>query len=375
MVLGTFLAGVALFLGGAAFEHFFGTRLFGEERKPPLPTGFEAKDRISQAVILGVEEARGSVVAVVSSAESGDRGKSQVDLFPFRSPDRVEDPRRHLGSGVVWMADGSQALVATSHHAVARGTDLKVIGTVDGRPREFPADLMGSDELTDLALLRVSGVQGVLRPATWGDSSGLMVGEAVLALSNPFGVAPTALFGNVAALAPRALRTPFAEFAQISVPVGTAGNGGPVVNLRGEVVGIATTLGGLAAGQAGISFVIPANFARQTLETLRKLGRVPHAYLGVTFTPVADERLHDLGLEGFAAAYVADVARQSPANEGGVTRGDIVTEIDGKRFRSLEELESHLQAAGPRQVITLGVQRHRERLSFSVTLRDWSPGR
>jgi serine protease Do len=231
--------------------------------------------------------------------------------------------QRSLGSGVIVDPKG---YVVTNNHVVA-GADEIVIKLKNGE--EVDAKIVGRDPKTDIALLKTT--EGDDYPALkLGDSEKLKVGEWVLALGNPFGLNDTVTAGIVSAKGRIIGAGPYDNFIQTDASINPGNSGGALVDMEGRLVGINTAI--VAHGQ-GIGFAIPVNMVRTVMEQLRTKGKVVRGWLGVYIQPVTKELAESLDLEENAGALVSKVVKDSPADDAGIKRGDVIVEFDGKKVK------------------------------------------
>ena len=235
------------------------------------------------------------------------------------------------GSGFFTSADG---LVVTNNHVVAEATAITVT-LHDGR--EFDAELIGRDEMTEIAVLRIDADEE-LTALSWGDSDAVQVGEWVLAVGNPFGIGNSVTAGIISAR-PRAIGLPIPiDVLQTDAALNVGNSGGPLVNRQGEVVGVNVAILSPVGADIGIGFSIPSNVARGVVDTIAAEGEVRRGWLGVA-TQSLDERLAGLfGIEETEGALVSDVIEQSPADAAGLRPGDVILAVDGERVDEPGEL-------------------------------------
>ena len=276
------------------------------------------------------------------------------------------------GTGVVLSSDG---LILTNNHVVAaaeQGADLAVTFN-DGRTAD--ATLVGRDPVTDLAVIRATGVSG-LTPATLGDSSGLKPGQEVVAIGSPLGLQGTVTSGIVSALN-RPVRTgdsnPSGESQstvidaiQTDAAINPGNSGGPLVNMRGEVVGINSAIatlggGGGQTGSIGLGFSIPVDQARAVADQLTSSGNAVHAQLGVSVSDIADGSVD-------GGAGIAMVTPGSGADKAGLEVGDVVTKIGDRGIDSADALIAAVRSHQPGDEVTLTYTRDGDTRTATVTL-------
>lgn len=241
-----------------------------------------------------------------------------------------------LGSGVIVSPEG---YILTNQHVVAGGTKIRV-GLADGR--EVDAQLLGSDEKTDLAVLKIP-VDG-LPALAFADSSAARVGDVVLAVGNPFGVGQTVTMGIVSALGRSLGVTEYEDFIQTDASINPGNSGGALVNARGELLGINTAIysGKGGEGSVGIGFAIPANMARFVLTGIVTGGKVSRAWLGVLTQKLTPRLARGFGLEGqeTVGVLITEVGRKTPADLAGVTPGTIILTFNGQPVRDPQSLQA-----------------------------------
>jgi len=286
-------------------------------------------------------------------------------FFPGRRPrTAIEQQRASLGSGVIVSREGH---VLTNHHVIA-GMDKFVVTLTDGRNE--PAQLLGSDELTDIAVLKINA--GNLEPLPFGDSDAVRVGQMVFAIGNPFGLQESVTQGIISAKGRRAMRDSGAEFLQTDVAVNQGNSGGPLINLRGEIVGINSAIYSTSKEGTwlGISFAIPANNARRTLESLLKSGRVVRGYLGVVMSDLSRENARALGLRDTAGVMIADVMPGSPAERAGLKPGDVVRTFNGRAVADSLAMRSRLAESDIDADVELSVVRGGQQLTLHAKIAE-----
>jgi serine protease Do len=285
----------------------------------------------------------------------------------FDVPEQLERKIKAVGSGVI--VDAQRGYVLTANHVFAQVTTVQVT-TKDGR--SFAARLMGRDPGTDLAVLRLQSPQS-LKAISLGDSDSLEVGDFVIAVGNPFGLGQTVTSGLVSALGRSGIgKQGYEDFIQTDAPINPGNSGGALVNMRGELVGINTAIFSTGGGNVGIGFAVPINMARSVMEQIVTHGHVRRGRIGVSIkdlTPAIEARPSDT-LEG---AVIADVSRGSPAEHGGIQKGDIVVAADGAPIRSAARLRNKLGLTPVGQRVQLTVRRKGAVHNVSVEVAPASP--
>jgi Do/DeqQ family serine protease len=268
-----------------------------------------------------------------------------------------------LGSGVI--AD-PKGIILTNNHVVENATEVKV-ALADGR--ELQAKVIGVDTRTDLAALKVD--QAGLPSAVLGDSDRLQVGDIVLAFGNPFGLGGTVTMGIVSAIGRGNLGlADYEDFIQTDAAINPGNSGGALVNTRGEVVGINTAILSESGGYQGVGFAIPANMAREVLDSLMKNGRVIRGYAGVAVQRVTPDLARAFGLSDTHGAVVSSLDPEGPASEAGLRRGDLIVSFKGRPVATDDELRTQMSRLKPGDRTTLGVLRGGRRLDVDLVLSE-----
>ncbi len=271
------------------------------------------------------------------------------------------------GSGFVIDPTG---FIVTNNHVVGNATRV-VVSLQNGT--EYPARVVGSDDLTDLALLKIEPRNGLSLPTvTWGSSGSLRIGQWILAAGNPFGLGGTVTSGIVSARGREIGAGPFDDFLQTDAAINPGNSGGPLFNVAGEVVGISTAIYSPSGASAGIGFATPSDLARPVIEQLRRDGRVERGWLGVSVQDAAAGR----GGEAppVRGVLIAGVERNSPAARAGLRQGDVVTAINGERIETSRALVRNVAAVPPGQTVTLAVLRDGRERELPVQVGRRPPG-
>jgi len=271
--------------------------------------------------------------------------------------------RRALGSGVIISKDG---YIATNAHVV-KGADKIVVKLEDNR--EFEAKVVGVDEKTDVALLKIKS-PGDLAVATLGDSDSLHVGDWVVAIGNPFGLSETVTAGIVSAKGRVIGEGPYDDFIQTDASINPGNSGGPLLNLEGQVVGINTAIYSQSGGSIGIGFAIPVNAVKNVVEQLKSHGKVIRGWLGVAVQEVTPGLARSFGLKQTQGALVSDVTPDSPAARAGLKRGDVIAAYDGHDIQAAHQLPALVAATAIGKTVTLKVVRNGESQTLSVTIAE-----
>src|SRR6266849_4069722 len=256
----------------------------------------------------------------------------QLQQF-FKRFGEQQPPRRtvrSMGSGFIINPAG---YIVTNNHVVEGATDIRV-KIDDGR--EMTAKVVGRDPKTDLALLKVEATGLPVIPL--GDSAQLQVGEPVMAIGNPFGLERTVTTGIVSATGRVIGQGPYDDFIQTDASINPGNSGGPLINARGQAVGINAAIFSQSGGSVGIGFAIPSNQAKTVVTQLAENGRVSRSWLGVAIQPLTPDLAKGFGMTDAKGALVANVTDDSPAMKAGIKSGDVITEYDGRKVNGAEDL-------------------------------------
>ncbi|MDH7796338.1 MULTISPECIES: Do family serine endopeptidase [unclassified Beijerinckia] len=282
---------------------------------------------------------------------------------PFQMPNQRQQQRRGIaqGSGFIISSDG---YVVTNNHVVknARGD---VTLTLDGG-KTVTAKVIGTDEKTDLALLKINEA-GTYQSVELSSTSP-RVGDWVVAIGNPFGLGGTVTAGIVSARGRDIGAGPYDDFLQIDAPVNRGNSGGPTFDTSGRVVGVNTAIYSPSGGSVGIGFAIPSSTVKDVIAALRDKGVVARGYMGVQIQPVTPEIADSLGLKDTHGALVADTQNNTPAAKAGLKSGDVIISVDGESIDSPRELSRRIAGLGPEHKVNLAYLRGGKEMTTAVVL-------
>ncbi|HEX2831112.1 MAG TPA: DegQ family serine endoprotease [Burkholderiales bacterium] len=267
-----------------------------------------------------------------------------------------------LGSGFIISADG---YVLTNAHVVDQADEITVKLT---DKRELKAKVIGADRRTDIALLKIDA--NGLPFVRFGDPNKLRVGEWVVAIGSPFGFENSVTAGIVSAKGRSLPQENFVPFIQTDVAVNPGNSGGPLFNLRGEVVGINSAIYSRTGGFMGLSFAIPIDVANDIAQQLKSTGRVIRGRIGVVIQPVTKELADGFGLQKPAGALVNSVEKGGPAEKAGVEPGDVILRFDGKPVASSEDLPRVVGATKPGTRVTMQLWRNKQPREVQVVVAE-----
>jgi serine protease Do len=320
----------------------------------------------SKAFRLVAHRIEPSVVHIDTTQEVQIGRKAASDewglMFP---PGRRRFEAQGQGSGVV--IDAENGYVLTNYHVIQNAKRVEV-HLSDGRTVDNDKiDIVGFDMLTDLAVLRLHMPD--LVAATWGDSQELEVGDWVLAVGNPYGLDRTVTCGIVSATQRRGFgHGIYQNFLQTDAAVNPGNSGGPLLNIRGELVGITTAIVGEA--YQGISFAIPSEVAKDVYERLKEQGRVARGWLGVAPDDIQPDVAAQLHLGAQKGALVTDVVRGSPAEQAGVQPGDVIIEWNGQKVNGKTDLPLLVAATEIGSTAKMKILRDGKPLELSVRISE-----
>jgi len=289
---------------------------------------------------------------------------------PFEGLDRFfgvprrEYKRNSLGTGFIVSPDGH---VLTNHQAVSNASEIKV-KLVDERTLE--TRLVGSDEKTDIALLKVKA-DTKLPYAYLGDSDRLEVGDWVVAIGNPFGLGHTVTTGIISGKDRVIGQGPYDDFLQTDAAINPGNSGGPLFDTAGNVVGINTAI---VPHGSGIGFAVPVNLAKDLLPQLRDHGKVTRGWLGVGIQDLTEDLADQFDVKGKSGVLVSQVYEDSPADKAGLKAGDIIVAVNGKQVDEIRDVTAKIAAIPPGSSAKIEAIREGERKTFEVTLGEREKG-
>jgi len=355
-----------------AAEPFWKESSGGVEVAPPpgVPASFaDLAERVSPAIV-------NIQTSTTIGGSSGHRPRHPLEEFfgeeffgaPFPKFPRPERTLPSLGTGFAISADG---YIITNDHVVAEVDKIEV-HFMEGEVLE--AEVVGRDPKTDLALIRVE-TDEELPFLPLGDSDSVRPGDWVVAIGNPFGLAHTVTAGIVSAKH-RVINTDpdprrFDDFIQTDAAINPGNSGGPLINMKGEVIGIATAINPRANT---IGFAVPVNIAKQILPQLRATGRVSRGWLGVYIQAIDEDTAELMGLKDRKGALVSKVEPDAPAAKAGIERGDVIVEFDGQPVDEMDQLPRIVAATPVGSKIEVKALRKGKKKSFSVEIGELEPG-
>jgi serine protease Do len=266
-----------------------------------------------------------------------------------------------LGTGFIISGDGE---IVTNHHVIDGASSVEV-KLADGR--SYDAVVVGSDPLTDIALLKIT-TDADLSVARFGVSADMRAGDDVLAVGNPFGLGNTVTTGIVSATSRNIHAGPFDDFIQTDAAINRGNSGGPLFNDAGEVIGVNSMIFSPGGGSVGIGFAVPSDLVQTVVADLMDDGTITRGWLGVQIKPMSDEIADVLGLEGPKGAVVEKVVADSPAAKAGLIEGDIILSIDGVEISELRDLTRAVANTAPDATATMDVLHKGKKTTLDVKI-------
>jgi len=292
-------------------------------------------------------------------------GHDFFDEF-FGTPQERESILRALGSGFIIDKDG---YILSNLHVVENADKIKV-KLYNGK--EYKAKIVGIDKKTDLALLKIK-TKDKLFAAPIGDSDSIEIGDWVIAIGNPFGLSHTFTIGIVSAKGRSGIMSDtskYENFIQTDAAINRGNSGGPLVNIKGEVIGINTAIYSPSGGNIGIGFAIPINMAKSVFEQLKTKGKVSRGYLGITIQDLTPELAKHFDREPNSGVLVADVLKNTPAYKAGLKSGDIIIEYNGKKINNSNQLRNMVAETSPGTKVKIKIVRNKRKKVLTVKLSE-----
>jgi serine protease Do len=337
-------------------------------------------DKSSKAFVNVVEKAKPAVVNIRVEKTTTSRtpgGTSPEDMFnhPFfdqffgpqfrrQLPEPREFKQQGQGSGFIISKDG---FILTNNHVV-EGADTINVTLFDNR--EFVAKVIGTDPQSDVALLKIEDPAN-LPVLPLGDSGNLEAGEWVIAIGNPFGLSQTVTVGVVSATGRSGVGiSDYENFIQTDAAINPGNSGGPLINGRGEAVGINTALFSRTGGYMGIGFAIPINMAKLIQDQLQKEGKVTRGWLGVVIQNVNKELAESFGLKQTSGILISEVQKDSPANAAGLKQGDVILRLNNIELNDVSDLRNRVALLQPKNKAILDIIREGREKKVQVTIGE-----
>ncbi|MBN2160489.1 MAG: trypsin-like peptidase domain-containing protein [Spirochaetes bacterium] len=284
------------------------------------------------------------------------------EFFGRRHGTPAPQKQKGLGTGFIISSNG---YICTNHHVVANMDSV----TVRVNNKDYKASLIGSDKLTDIALLKINDT-GKFTPVYFGDSDSVKIGDITVAIGNPFGLDKTITTGIISATGRHVYNDAGGTHIQTDASINPGNSGGPLINLDGEVIGVNRMIYSSTGGNLGISFAIPINTARDTLLQLQKYGKVRRGYIGVQISPLTEEFAKELGLKKASGALVGSVVKDSPAEKSGLRIRDVIVQVEGTKIATASDLVAIIGKTAIGKNVRLTLWRDKNEINVWVTVKE-----
>ncbi len=327
-----------------------------------------------------VEELLPSVVSIATS-QTVERRTGSIPELPegHTFNEMFEDffgnqmPKREnmtgLGSGFIISSEG---YVVTNNHVISGADQITVI--FNNGIDEVPAELVGTDPKTDIAVLKIDPDKVDIKNINWGDSGSSRVGDIVLAIGNPLGLGGTVTSGIISSINRDIGGGPYVDFIQTDAPINRGNSGGPLFNLDGEVIGINSMIISQTGGSVGLGFSIPSNTAKLIVEQIISFGQAKRGWLGVQILDLTPEFSESLDYDSTDGAFVSSVSPESPAAKSNIQAGDIIIEFDGKKIISFKDLPKVVAETPIGNEVKVSVWRNGGLIEITVQIDELDEG-
>ena len=324
-----------------------------------------------------VEELIPSVVSIASTTII--KNQQPRPRFPEGSPfdeffkDYFDNEQRQspsqrpmigLGSGFIIDKSG---IIITNNHVIEGADEISVILSDQN---EFSAELLGRDPKADLAVLRINPGDTKLQQVSFGDSDKARVGDWTIAIGNPLGLGGTVTAGIVSAISRDIGNGPYVKFIQTDASINRGNSGGPLFNIKGEVIGINTAIISQSGGSIGLGFAIPSNSAIKIVDQLKEFGRTKRGWLGVQITPVSKEIAESLGLPDEKGAFISNINPDGPSKVAGLQEGDVILKFNSNEITKMTDLPRVLAESDVGSKAVVEIWRKNKLISIEVTLGE-----
>ncbi len=339
---------------------FVSTNLFASER----PDSFaDQVEKLSPAVV------NISTTTVVNDGQAMDMpqfppGSPFEEFFKNFGDNNRQRKAQSLGSGFIIDDDG---IVVTNYHVIENAEEIRVVLADE---TSFTAEVLGQDQKTDIAVLKIDPGDTKLTAVSFGDSDKLRVGDWVLAIGNPFGLGGTVTAGIVSARGRDIGNGPYDDFIQTDASINRGNSGGPLFNTDGDVIGINTAIYSQSGGSVGIGFAISSNLAERVAGQLIEFGQTRRGWLGVYIQEVTPDIAESLGLDDDIGALISSVNEDGPAAKGGIQPGDVIVKFDGKPIEKMRDLPRIVAETDIGAKVKVELFRQGKRETVTVTLGE-----
>ena len=339
---------------------FISTNLFASER----PDSFaDQVEKLSPAVV------NISTTTIVNDGQAMDMpqfppGSPFEEFFKNFGDNDRQRKAQSLGSGFIIDDDG---IVVTNYHVIENAEEIRVVLSDE---TSFSAEVLGQDQKTDIAVLKIDPGDTKLTAVSFGNSDELRVGDWVLAIGNPFGLGGTVTAGIVSARGRDIGNGPYDDFIQTDASINRGNSGGPLFNTDGDVIGINTAIYSQSGGSVGIGFAISSNLAERVAEQLIEFGQTRRGWLGVYIQEVTPDIAESLGLDDAIGALISSVNEAGPAAKGGIKPGDVIVKFDGKLIEKMRDLPRIVAETDIGAKVKVELFRQGKRETVTVTLGE-----
>jgi serine protease Do len=345
--------------------------LFGDIVESPLKKDSKAKAKNIQNTFREIYKLYSDRVVFISTEQTVKMPQHPFFDDPFfreffrgQKPRSRTQKRTGLGTGFILSADG---YISTNHHVIARVD--KILVKINNK--SYTAKIVGSDERTDIALLKINPDEK-LKPVFLGNSDEVMVGDWAIAIGNPFGLDKTFTVGVISATGRKDvdLMGGSQSHIQTDASINPGNSGGPLINIDGEVIGINRMIYSRTGGNLGIGFAIPINKVKFVLAQLKKHKKVKRGFLGVQIVPLSEEYAQEIGLKDNEGALVGAIVDESPAQKGGIMVGDVILAVKDKKIKNYVDLVEVVEKTKIGKTLKVVVWRKKSRLNLFVTVAE-----
>ena len=326
-----------------------------------------------------VEELIPSVVSIASTTIVKNQNNQPMPKFPEGSPfddffkdyfdneqrkSPSERPMVGLGSGFILDKSG---IIVTNNHVIEGADEISVIMH---NQQKFTAELLGRDPKADLAVLKINPVGLALKQIDWGDSDSIRVGDWSIAIGNPLGLGGTVTAGIISAISRDIGNGPYVKFLQTDASINRGNSGGPLFNVKGEVIGINTAIISQSGGSIGLGFAIPSSSALKIVNQLIEFGRTKRGWLGVQITPVSKEIAESLGLLNEKGAFISNINPIGPSKKAGLQEGDVILKFNDIEIVKMTDLPRVVAESDIGSIASVEVWRKNKLITIEVKLGE-----
>ncbi len=368
IILGMIFATISFYEGFKSGKNLFS---FATSKIKDEPSVLKAIE-IQNAFRLVVKTIKPTVVNISIEAKVQSRnpfsdyfGDDFFDHF-FGSPQQRERVVKALGSGVIIDKDG---YILSNHHVVQNASKIKITLS---NGEEYKAKIIGSDSRSDLALLKID-TENDLEAAPLGDSNDLEIGDWAIAIGNPFGLNHTFTIGIISAKGRSGIMgdsSKYENYIQTDAAINKGNSGGPLVNIKGEVIGINAAIYSPSGGSVGLGFAIPVNMARSVFKQLKEKGKVSRGYLGVGIQNLTPDIAPHFNLDPNSGVLIRSVKKRSAAAKGGIENEDIIIEYNGKRIKDSNQLRNLVAETSPGKKVKVIILRNGKKKTLNIIIGE-----